>query len=560
MICVLLHMNSPQLGNFLLKNFKMKRSIKILLFVVIGVIGSSAIVIKNDKLFEITKNIELFVNIFQKLNTNYIDEIDPSELMRIGIDAMLNSLDPYTIFISESQIESYRLSNEDKYQGMGAIIKKVGDYITIIEPYQDGPALKVGLQAGDQIVEVNGFKTKGKSTEEMNAIAKGIAGTTMNLKIKRPASGKTFDVELIRGETIFPNVPYSGRVADNIGYISLTTFTMDASKNIITALKDLKKEGGLDGVILDLRYNGGGLLREAIAICNIFIDQGKEVVTTKGKIKERDRTFKTMSHAIDLEIPVVVLTNKRSASASEIVSGVLQDYDRGVIMGQRTFGKGLVQNTEEVGYNSRVKLTTSKYYIPSRRCIQAVRYENGKPVDIPDSERSKFKTANGRIVLDGGGVTPDIRLPAKEQSEYTKKLISEYIIFKYVTEYVSKHDSIDLPGTYRFDDFSGFKSFVSKSEFDFESKFEKKLAKLQEEVEDGIKSEFIALKTKLDARQEDKIDEYKEELIKEIEIQVITRYYFQSGKAKQKLNGDSEIQEAIRLLNNPSEYKKILGK
>ena len=520
----------------------------------------SAAVVKNDKLFEITKNIEIFANTFQKLNTNYVDEIDPSELMRIGIDAMVGSLDPYTNFISESQIESYRLSNEGKYQGMGAIIDVVGDYITILETYEDGPALKAGLMAGDQIVEVNGFQTKGKTTEEMNAIAKGVAGTTVNLKIQRPGMKDIFDVELTRGETIIPNVPYAGRVADNVGYISLTTFTQNASGNIKKALQDLKKEGDMDGLILDLRYNGGGLLREAIAISNLFIDQGNEVVTTKGKIKERDRTFNTMVHAEDLEIPIVVLTNKRSASASEIVSGVLQDYDRGVVMGQRTFGKGLVQNTEEIGYNSRVKLTTSKYYIPSRRCIQAVKYENGVPVDIPDEERSKFKTANGRTVLDGGGVTPDVKLPAKEQSEYTKALIKDKVIFEFVNDFVTKNDSVAAPGTFRFADYAAFKSFVQKREFDFESELESKLSKLEKEVDKSLAADFDVLKNKIRAQQADDIDEYKDEITKEIEMQIIARYYYQSGKAKQKLNGDSEIQEAIKLLNDPARYNKILGK
>ncbi len=538
----------------------MKKSIKVFGLIAVLIIGMSAVVVKNDKLFEITKNIEIFANAFQKLNTNYVDEIDPSELMRIGIDAMVGSLDPYTNFISESQIESYRLSNEGKYQGMGAIIDVVGDYITILETYEDGPALKAGLMAGDQIVEVNGFQTKGKTTEEMNAIAKGVAGTVVNLRIQRPGMKDAFDVELTRGETIIPNVPYSGRVADNIGYISLTTFTQNASGNIKSALQDLKKEGDMDGVILDLRYNGGGLLREAIAISNLFIDQGNEVVTTRGKIKERDRTFNTMVHAEDLEIPIVVLTNKRSASASEIVSGVLQDYDRGVVMGQRTFGKGLVQNTEEVGYNSRVKLTTSKYYIPSRRCIQAVKYENGVPVDIPDSERSQFKTANGRIVLDGGGVTPDVKLPAKEQSEYTKALIEDKVIFGFVNDFVTKNDSVAAPGMFRFTDYPSFKSYVRSSEFDFESELEAKLDKLEEEVDQSLSADFKLLKDRIVAQQADDIDQYQEEITKEIEMQIIARYYYQSGKAKQKLNGDSEIQEAIKLLNDPARYNKILGK
>ncbi|MEE9437402.1 MAG: S41 family peptidase [Saprospiraceae bacterium] len=537
----------------------MINKVKGLGLVLVIVVGMSSTFINKDRLFEITKNIEIYATVFQKINTNYVDEIDPSELMKIGLDAMVGSLDPYTNYISESQIESYRLSNEGKYQGVGAIINKVGDYVTIIEPYAEGPAIKAGLQAGDQIINVNGFDTKGKSTVEVSAIAKGIAGTTLKLKIKRSGVNTPMDIELIRGEVKIPNVPYSGLIADNIGYISLTTFTANAAKNIEKALKELKKEGELDGVVLDLRYNGGGLLKEAIAICNLFIDQGKEVVTTKGKIKDRDRTFNTMVHALDLDIPIVVLTNKRSASASEIVSGVLQDYDRGVVMGQRTFGKGLVQNTEEIGYNARVKITTSKYYIPSRRCIQAVKYENGAPIDIPDSERSKFKTANGRIVLDGGGVTPDVKLPVIEQSEFTKSLISENIIFKYVNQYVIGKDSIDKPRVFTFDDYSGFKKYVENSDFDFKSDLEKDLIALKKEADSDLISSFDALNSQIDKAQSDDLVEFKGELTKEIEQQIITRYYFQSGKAQHKLNGDTEVQEAIALLNDISKYNKILG-
>jgi len=538
----------------------MKRIAKVLGLVVILIVGMSAMVMQNDKLFEITKNIEIFANAFQKLNTNYVDEIDPSELMRIGIDAMVSSLDPYTNYISESQVESYRLANEGKYQGMGAVIQKVGDYITIVEAYEDGPSLKAGLQVGDQIVEVNGFNTKGKSTEEMNAIAKGVAGTTMNLRIKRPGVKDEIDVTLTRGETSIPNVPYSGRVADNIGYISLTVFTQNAGKNIADALKKLKKDGGLDGVIIDLRNNGGGLLREAINICDIFLPQGMEVVSTKGKIKERDRTFSTMRPAIDPDIPIVVLTNKGSASASEIVSGVIQDYDRGVVMGQRTFGKGLVQNTEEIGYNSRVKLTTSKYYIPSRRCIQAVKYENGKPVDIPDEERSKFKTANGRVVLDGGGVTPDVRLEPKEPSEYTQALLKENMVFTFVNQYTADIDSIDAPGVFRFDDYEQFKTYVRNSDFDFKSELETEISELRGESKAALQPDFEQLLGKLNDLQKDYLNTYEEEITKEIEVEIVSRYYYQSGKAEQKLNGDTEVQEAIALLNDPDRYDKILGK
>jgi len=524
------------------------------------VVGISATTImQNDKLFEITKNIEIFANVYQQLNTKFVDELDPSILMRTGIDAMMNSLDPYTVYYSESQVESYRLSDEGKYQGFGAILDVMNDYITVKEVYENGAAQEAGINAGDQIIAINGLNTEGKSLEDVNAISKGVAGSTVNLKIRRAITGNIDEVTLTRTEVNIPNVPYSGRVADNIGYISLTVFTQNASANIIEALDRLKKEDGLEGLVLDLRHNGGGLLREAVDICNIFIPADMEVVTTKGKVKDRDRTFKTTKPVVDPNIPIVVLTDGRSASASEIVSGVLQDYDRAVIMGQRTYGKGLVQNTEEVGYNSRIKLTTSKYYIPSRRCIQAVEYENGEPVNIADERRSKFKTANGRTVLDGGGITPDVRLDPKENSEFTKALMDQNIIFEFVNKYVSTRDSIAEPRAFSFTQYEDFKSFVANSDFNFESKVEKELKKLMEESHADVKDDFKALQKKIDLEQSDDLEQYKEEIIKEIELDIISRYYYQSGKAKHKLNGDSEIQEAIQLLNDQERYNKILG-
>ena len=539
-----------------------KSNYKVLGFIAVLILGTSAVVVKNDKLFEISKNIELFVNTYQQLNTNYVDDLDPSELMKIGLDAMTESLDPYTKFISESQIESYRLSDEGRYQGVGAIVKKVGDYVTIIEPYEGGPAQNAGLKAGDQLVVVNGFDTKGKSNDEVNAIARGVPGTKLKLQVKRPGQDEIFPVELTRGEVRIPNVPYSGRVSENIGYISLTTFTQKASNNIAKALKDLKKDEGLDGVILDLRSNGGGLLAEAVKICNIFVPEGEEVVSIKGKVRDRDQSFKTRAVPVDTEIPLVVLINKSSASASEIVSGVMQDLDRGVIMGQRSYGKGLVQNTEEVGYNSRVKLTTSKYYIPSRRCIQSVEYENGEPKDISDDRRSKFKTRNGRTVLDGGGVTPDVKLPTPELSEYTQALLKESIIFLYVNEYALKNDSIAAAGDFIFEDYDDFKTYVQNSNFVYESNLEKELSKLinEESSESTLITEQLknALQT-VDSNQNMNLDNYKAEITKELEKEIISRYYFQSGKAKHRLNGDPEIQEAIDLLNDLERYHQILG-
>ena len=538
----------------------MSAKLKLIALVSVFVFGVSAGAVQNDKLFEITKNIELFVNVYKTLNKDFVDELDPGELMGRGIDAMVNGLDPYTRYISESKIESYRLSNLGKYQGMGAIIEVVDDYVTILEPYKDGPAMNAGLRAGDQIIAINGQSTKGKTSEEVNAISMGAPGTAMSLTVRRVGEKKELDIDLIRGETNIPNVPYSGRVADNIGYINLTTFTQNASGNITKALKELKTEGNLDGVVLDLRSNGGGLLAEAIDICNIFVPKDIEVVTTKGKVRERDQSFKTRRPTIDPEIPLVVLINGKSASASEIVSGVMQDLDRGVLIGQRSFGKGLVQNTPDIGYNSKLKLTTAKYYIPSRRCIQAVEYEDGLPVDIPDDRRSKFKTKNGRTVLDGGGVTPDIKMPKPELAEYTSWLKSNKLIFKFVNEYVLTIDTIDGPGDYVFDDYAAFKKFVQSSGETFEAQIEKDAKELSEKHSEdpALAADLQSLIAKVQQSHADDIVTYEDEIKKQIELELIGRYYYQGGKAKHRLNGDPEIQEAIAVLNDKARYQNIL--
>ncbi len=522
-------------------------------------VGMSSTVNK-DKLYEITKNIEIFATVFQKLNTGFVDDIDPSVLMRTGIDAMMHSLDPYTVYYSESQAASYRLANKGKYQGIGAIMGVVDDYVTILEPYADGPAIKAGLKAGDQIIGINGLDTKGKTLEEVDAISLGAPGTKIKLKVNRSGESTPIDITLTREEVNIPNVPYSGMIDENIGYVILTTFTNNAAKNISKAIRTMKREHSLDGLVLDLRHNGGGLLREAIAICNLFIPQGKEVVSTKGKVKEKNKTFKTMGPPLDQDIPIVVLVDKRSASASEIVSGTLQDYDRAVIMGQRSYGKGLVQNFEDVGYNSRIKLTTSKYYIPSGRCIQAVRYQNGEPVDIPDNERSKFKTANGRTVLDGGGITPDVKLPVVKNSEFADFLMDNHIIFKYANEYVLTHDSIESPGDFHFDNYDDFKDFYHKGKYDFVSQAEQTLMDLSKSSDEQVKEKLLEVKQEINKSQQDDLDQYKNEIIRLIELELVTRYYLQSGKAKHKLKGDTEVQKAIDVLKDNMQYKKILGK
>jgi carboxyl-terminal processing protease len=399
------------------------RYLKILGISLVLFTGIFAITFENDRLFEIAKNMELYSSVYKMINTHYVDEIDPNTLMKTGIDAMVSSLDPYTNYITESQVQSYRISDDEKFQGIGTSVYKIENKFYLSNVLEGGAAQEAGLKAGDEILLLNGTALTDKSENDVMSLLRGAPGTNVGLVIKVNETGKEINLTLKRDEVKISNVPHGDIVADGVGYIQLTTFTENASANISKAYKNLKdKDENLKGLMIDLRQNGGGLLREAVNICNLYIPRGREVVTTKGKLRDKDNVFRTMMTPEDLDIPLVVLVDGRSASASEIVSGVLQDYDRAVILGQRTYGKGLVQNFFEVGYNSRVKVTISKYYIPSGRCIQGVEYANGDPVDIPDSKRSKFKTKNGRTVLDGGGVTPDVKIEKPVLSNLMKAL------------------------------------------------------------------------------------------------------------------------------------------
>ena len=536
---------------------------RIAVLMVIFLIGTAAM--NNDKLFEISKNIEIYVKVYKELNRGYVDDIDPSELMRVGLDAMVGSLDPYTNYISESQIESYRLTEDGTYKGIGANLDVIDGAITVIEPFDGSPARKAGIRAGDQIINVNGLSTEGRSVEDFDRVVRGVPGTEVNLTLKKAITGDIEEVKLVRSSVVQDNVPYYGMVKDGVGYIILTTFTADASKNIAKALVELKKENAdLKGIILDLRFNGGGLLREAIAVSNIFIPKGLEVVSTRGKVEDRDQTYRTMNTPVDLDIPVAVLINKRSASASEIVSGVIQDYDRGVLIGQRSFGKGLVQNTVNIAYNNRVKLTTSKYYIPSRRCIQSVEYDDGEPVDIPDDRRSKFKTRNGRVVLDGGGVTPDIKMPEPEDTPLIKALKEQYIIFKYVNQYIDGRDSITDLDNYTFPDYDDFAKFVSDQSFEYKTNTEQHILKAKESLSDEFNDQkispaFANLMDQINKEKESAFIDEKDDIVKEIEKEIVSRYFAQSGRIKFSLLNDSEVLEAVNVLNDPSRYQQLLG-
>ena len=528
--------------------------------VIVCLVFGSAFTLNNDKLFEIAKNMEIFTSIYKELNTHYVDDLDPNTVMRVGIDAMMNSLDPYTVYYSESQVESYRINLDDRYNGLGASSKDIDGIFTITEVYKDGPCYNAGIQVGDQIKSINGNSTLNRSYEDVMTFLRGYPGTSVQLSIFRPAEKKEYSFNLTRSEVDIPNVPYSGMLNDEIGYITLTTFTRDAGKNIASALRALRKENDLKGLVLDLRNNGGGLLAEAIDILGIFLPKGSPVVSTKGKVRDRDQNYSTRRTPIDTDLPLVVLINKSSASASEIVSGAIQDYDRGVIIGQRSYGKGLVQNQKEVGYNSRIKITTSKYYIPSGRCIQSVEYENGEPKDIPDDKREVFSTVNGRPVLDGGGVTPDIKLEVAEKSDVLSALQNQDMIFEYVNEYVLDHPEAPEMDQFEFNSYNNFLKFLKKNKFEYETQMETALSQFETDAgyNNLFTNEFASITKKVAKEKADDLDQFKSDILEEIEIELAKRYFYQKGKAFVRLKRDSEVDRAIEVLNDIDQYSEIL--
>ncbi len=532
---------------------------------IIGFLSLGAGVYNNDKLFEISKNLEIFSNLYKELNTYYVDDIDPNKLMKVGIDAMVETLDPYTNYFSETQIETWRYLSEGKYEGIGANVQSIGDEITIVEPYEGYPAFEAGLKAGDIILSIDGQSANGKNSEDLGVLLRGVPGSAVTLEIKRPGTKEIKTFKVNRGEIKMSNVPYSGMVKNHVGYVVLTSFTQDAAKNIGAAITKLKNDDPeLKGLILDLRDNGGGLLIEAVNIVNLFVGANVEVVSTRGKVKDWDKVFSTRGPALDQKLPVVVLINKRSASASEIVSGALQDLDRGVLIGQRSYGKGLVQNTKDIGFNSKLKLTTSKYYIPSGRCIQSVSYHNGEPVDIPDAQRHVFRTKGGRKVLDGGGVSPDIYIAPDSGDAPIKVLLDSYVVFNFTTQYMITHPKIAPADQYVFNDFDDFMKYVEANNYPFEIASETKLNELinsskKDELYGAINSDLNSLKAKILKEKKSVLLKHKQQICNFITKDIVSRVYNQHGKILNSISHDSEVEEAVKLLNDPIRYNKILS-
>ena len=548
----------------------MKKQIKIILISITVVFASFLSFSFTDNYFEIAKNLDIFTSLYKELNTYYVDETDPGKLMKKGIDAMLKSLDPYTTYIPESEIEDFRFMTTGQYGGIGAIISKRGDYVYVSEPYENFPAQKAGLMAGDKILEINGVSAKGKTTEEVSKILKGQPNTAVTLLMERKKLGTPFEVSFNREKVTVKSVPYFGFLSDGIGYIKLRSFTRNCSKDIKDALVKLKNQQELKGIILDLRGNPGGLLNESVNISNIFVQRGEEIVSTRGKMKEWEKIYIATQKAEDTETPLVILINQSSASASEIVSGVMQDLDRGVVIGKKSFGKGLVQQSRKLSYNTQLKVTIAKYYTPSGRCIQALDYSNrnddGSVGKIEDSLKTAFKTKNGRTVYDGGGIEPDIKVEQASISNITISLLKKRLIFDFATDFRFSNENILSAEKFEFtdDNFTEFKDFLYDKEYEYTTETEDAIEELKEIAEnelyfENISEEYNTLVAKLETDKKDDLNKFKDEIKELLTSEIASRYYYQKGRIIANLQFDNEVKEAIKVLNNISLYNSILA-
>ncbi len=523
---------------------------------------------QND--FEIAKNVDIFVTILRELNAKYADEVSPGDLTKTAIDAMLESLDPYTVYYPESQLEDFKMMTTGQYGGIGALIQQHKNQIIISEIYETWPAHTAGLLAGDIILKVNGKTTEGKSSEDVSSFLKGQPGSTVTLEIKRPSKNKTMTFSIERKEIKLPNIPYYGMLDNEIGYIKLDQFTERAGAEVKSAFLDLQKQG-MKYLVFDLRNNGGGLLQEAVNIMNIFVDQNTTIATTKGKIPEQNNTFKTRMPVVDKDIPVVVLVNAYSASASEIVSGAFQDLDRGVIVGKKTFGKGLVQNVVPLSYNTTMKLTVSKYYIPSGRCVQNIDYFHKDSLHpaahIPDSLATAFKTKNGRTVYDKGGVEPDVVTKDILGSNVLLALVINNHIFDFANDYYAKHTTIPDAAHFQVDDeiFQEFCKYLKNKEYTYTTETEEYLKDLKITAEEenyfkNIEGLYQQMQAQVQRDKESDLITHQEEISEYLASEIAVRYYYQKGRIINQLSNDPDIQEAKSVLLDGNRYRSILQK
>lgn len=532
-----------------------------------GIVGLSAFSDGESKFFAISKNIEIMANLYRAVNDHYVDNIEPAQLMRIGIDSMLKSLDPYTNYITESQVENARLQQNESNADIGVELVKKDNYVYIQDVFEDLAAYKAGIKVGDKILAVNGYNAQNRSVDDVKQILKGQPGSEVRLSIARPEQADQ-TINIVRDRTEPKSVPYYGMLDDKTGYVKLNVFSNNCSNELENAIESLKNDHKMQNLVFDLRHNGGGLLNEAISIVNLFVPKGQLVVSTKGRTDDWNKEYKTNSEPLIPDMPVAVLVDERSASASEIVSGTIQDLDRGVIIGVRSFGKGLVQQTKPIGYNAQLKLTVAKYYTPSGRCVQAIdyygTYKDGATA-VPDSLRKQFKTLNNRPIWDGSGVEPDVVIEKEPASNIVKSLQDSLLIFDFATQYFYKNPKISPAKEFTFTDtdFDSFVAFLKDKKYSYNIKSEEVLKELRESIEKEKYQEAEAslkvLEAKLKAEKEKDLYRHKEELKKLIRQEVVSRYYYQKGKVEAGLATDPDVKKALELFADPIAYNKILN-
>lgn len=518
-------------------------------------------------LFEIRKNKEILAELYEIVNVEYVDEISPPGLMRTGIEAMLASLDPYTVYFSESQLSDARMENASTFGNIGATLRAQGDRVAIESIHENGAAQAAGLLPGDIIIAINGRQARGRTVAEVSAFLSGQAGSAINLNLLR--DNQEIRRTLSRSEISRSNLVWQGMVDENTGYIKVAQFGPGLTDEFREAFQNLR-ESGLQNLVIDLRDNPGGILQEAVGLCNLFIDQGQLIVSTRGKNQASNRSFTTTNEPIDTEVPISVLINSGSASASEIVAGAFQDLDRAVIVGQRSFGKGLVQANKPLPYNSQLKVTIAKYYIPSGRCIQALDYTHRNPDGsvgkIPDSLVSDFKTRNGRTVQDGGGILPDIIIDREEPGAIVRSLLEKGLIFEYATRYRQAHDSIPPPREFRFSDadYGAFLDFLAGKDYSYTTESEQLLEKYKESAEkehyfEAVKSDYQQLRAQLGLAKENDLQNHREPIMSLLRQEIAARYYYRSGRVQAALADDEGFNRALKIIDNKPGYDEVLG-
>ena len=548
----------------------MKKSRNILLGVLLTASLAFVSFQNDDRFFEIAKNLDIYTTMFKELNSYYVDEINPNRLIKKSIEATLKNLDPFTNFYAEDDIEDYRTMTTGTYNGIGALVGPRDGKFTVFMVYEGTPAEKAGLRLGDEIVKIDGIAVAVRKDTDPGKLLKGQNNTNAKLTIKRFGTKEPIDLVIARDVVKSTNVPYFGMITDEVGYIDLKDFTATASREVKNAYNELKTKG-MKKLILDVRDNPGGLLNMAIDISNVFIAKDAEIVSTKGKIADWNKTYNALNPALDTEMPIAVLTSSNSASAAEIVSGVIQDYDRGVLIGQRTYGKGLVQTTRDLSYGTKLKITVAKYYIPSGRCIQAIDYSHRNPDGsvgkIADSLKTAFKTKNGRIVYDGGGVDPDIVTDVQMPSQVTKTLVTKYLLFDYATKYRHEHPTIKPARDFALSDaeYQDFANWAKDKEYDYVTQVEKDLNTLEasakrEKYIDAIGDQLKALRVKLSHSKEADLLNFKKEIKELLQQEIVTHYYLQKGAKEASFASDNEVKAALELFKDMPKYQSILKK